>query len=201
MTAKCGCCNAPLDDDATCPEQHNRLHVKLKQAQEELSAWHQEFTVTVNGKPYPLDPIEAGKMVQDAEAEARMATQDKEQAQEEREHWKTKTQEVLAAAIETDEEREAAIERGAKVCDYVSVLMAWGQALDRARQAAERDAAKQRALAEKYRGALEQFSLWLEQECKRGTLDLGFGPDWSAKKVQSALDRLLAPAEAQKEGD
>jgi len=42
------------------------------------------------------------------------------------------------------------------------------------------------------REALEAFSLWLEQECKRGTLNLGFGPDWSAKKVQLALDRVLA---------
>ncbi|KKK56383.1 hypothetical protein LCGC14_3065070 [marine sediment metagenome] len=138
MTAKCGCCNAPLDDDATCPEQHNRLHVKLKQAQEELSAWHQEFTVTVNGKPYPLDPIEAGKMVQDAEAEARMATQDKEAAQEERDGLRGDLVNVeLAVACQARailkciDERDAAIERV---------------------EAAERDAAKQGArLAEHHR--------------------------------------------------
>ena len=58
-----------------------RLGAERDAVREELSAWHQEFTVTVNGKPYTMDPIEAGKMVQDAEAEARMATQDKEAAE------------------------------------------------------------------------------------------------------------------------
>lgn len=58
------------------------------------------------------------------------------------------------------EERDAAIERGAEVCSYVTVLMAWGQALDRARQAAERDAAEQRALAEGFAAELSKWGEW-----------------------------------------
>ncbi len=38
---------------------------------------------------------------------------------------------------------------------------------------------------------LRQFSLTLAEEVTHGTLKLGFGPDWPAKKVQLAIDRLL----------
>jgi len=48
-------------------------------------------------------------------------------------------------------------------------------------------AAREAALIEK----LRQFSLILTEEVTHGTLSLGFGPDWPAKKVQLAIDRLL----------
>lgn len=53
----------------------------LAEAQEELNAWHQEFATTLDGRPYQMDALEAGKVVQDAEARARMAVQDLEEAQ------------------------------------------------------------------------------------------------------------------------
>jgi len=38
---------------------------------------------------------------------------------------------------------------------------------------------------------LREFSVILAEEVTHGTLSLGFGPDWPAKKVQLAIDRLL----------
>ena len=38
---------------------------------------------------------------------------------------------------------------------------------------------------------LREFSVILAEEVTHGTLKLGFGPDWPAKKVQLAIDRLL----------
>jgi len=55
----------------------------LEEAQAELSAWRQEFTVTLDDESrtqYQMDALEAGKMVQDVEAEARMAKHDLEEA-------------------------------------------------------------------------------------------------------------------------
>jgi len=38
---------------------------------------------------------------------------------------------------------------------------------------------------------LREFSVILAEEVTHGTLSLGFGPDWPAKKVQLAIDRLI----------
>ena len=51
------------------------------EAQDELNAWRMEFTTTLDdGHPYQMDALEAGKMLEDAEAEARMAKQDLDKA-------------------------------------------------------------------------------------------------------------------------
>ncbi|KKK77849.1 hypothetical protein LCGC14_2849440, partial [marine sediment metagenome] len=99
-------------------------------------------------------------------------------------------------AMEVMGKRDAAIERGVAVWKGAEqqrgmlLLLLWMRTVehDDDHEALDRAEAREKGLRE----ALEGFSLWLEQECKRGTLDLGFGPDWSAKKVQLALDRLLA---------
>jgi len=53
------------------------LERQLAEAQDELNAWRLEFTTTLDdGLPYQMDALEAGKMLEDAEAEARMAKQD-----------------------------------------------------------------------------------------------------------------------------
>ena len=55
----------------------------MAEAQDELNAWHLEFTTTLdNGLPYQMDALEAGKVLEDAEAETRMAKQDLKEAQE-----------------------------------------------------------------------------------------------------------------------
>ena len=56
----------------------------LEEAQAELASWHQEFTVSLDDDSqtqYRMDALEVGKMVQDAEAGARMARQDLKEAQ------------------------------------------------------------------------------------------------------------------------
>ena len=55
----------------------------LEGAQEELESWHREFTVTLDDghTRHQMDALEAGKVVEDAEAKARMAAQDLAEAQ------------------------------------------------------------------------------------------------------------------------
>jgi len=75
------------------PEHETEAGVRLRVAElerqlagvrEELNAWHQEFTVRLDDsghRCYQMDALEVGKMVQDAEAETRMAKQDLAEAQ------------------------------------------------------------------------------------------------------------------------
>lgn len=72
----------------TLRDENANLQRQLQQAQEELATWHQEFTTTHNGKSYQMDALEAGKMVQDTEAEARLAKQDLQEVQEEVREWR-----------------------------------------------------------------------------------------------------------------
>ena len=59
--------------------------------------------------------------------------------------------------------------------------------LDQPEPAQTGGAAREAGLIER----LREFSVILAEEVTHGTLSLGFGPDWPAKKVQLAIDRLL----------
>jgi len=79
-------------------------------------------------------------------------------------------------------------------------LQACVEELETEREEHRQYAQNYKALAERVQSAydnaaliekLRQFSLILTEEVIHGTLSLGFGPDWPAKKVQLAIDRLL----------
>ena len=179
---------------AQYPKQMHRtiadLQRQRQQAQEELSAWHQEFTVTLdNGKPYTMDALEAGKTVQDAEAEARMAQQDKDAAIERGKRLWRFVEIYFGEVIELEERSEAA-ER-----DVATLQQDVGRA-EQELELANRDAEGQRALAKDLAHAVvgtgydrEHRVGWRCKLCHAGWL-LNTEPHHED-------DCVLAPAEAQ----